>query len=421
MKILWLTNNIMPYPASKLKVTPSVFGGWLLSLVDAIIMYDDVELAIATIYDCKKIEQFDDGKIKYYLIPGKLNHKYYKKTEKYFKELDDIFCADIVHLQGSEFYHGLAYLNALPNKKIILSIQGLVSICGRDFLADISKVDIIKSITFRDIIKFDNLIQMQKKYLIRGSYEQQIIKKVEYVIGRTTWDYSCTLALNRKLKYNKIDESLRKKFYDSIWNINVIKPYTIFISQASQPLKGFHIFLDALLLVKKEFPNVKVYVGGQNIIKYNTIYDKIKLSNYGNYLRKKIKKNHLENNIKFLGLLSEQQMIEKLLEANVFVLPSKIENSSNSLCEAMLLGVPCVASFVGGTPDMLEHNLEGYLYPYDSSELLANYIIKIFKDRDLAKKISKNARARALKRHNLKNNVTKIYDLYVDVFNKRGV
>lgn len=80
----------------------------------------------------------------------------------------------------------------------------------------------------------------------------------------------------------------------------------------------------------------------------------------------------------FTGILSEEKMIEQYLKSNVFVLPSVIENSSNSLGEAMLLGMPCVATNTGGTMDILEHKKEGFLYPYTEPAMCADYISRYF-------------------------------------------
>lgn len=46
-------------------------------------------------------------------------------------------------------------------------------------------------------------------------------------------------------------------------------------------------------------------------------------------------------------------MIEQYLKAHIFVCPSSVENSPNSLGEAQLLGVPCIGSIAGGIPSML--------------------------------------------------------------------
>ena len=69
----------------------------------------------------------------------------------------------MVHIHGTEYTHGLAFKNACPDVKIITSIQGLISRCSNVYLANIDTNDIIKNITFRDIIKRDNLFQQKNK------------------------------------------------------------------------------------------------------------------------------------------------------------------------------------------------------------------------------------------------------------------
>ena len=102
---------------------------------------------------------------------------------------------------------------------------------------------------------------------------------------------------------------------------------------------------------------------------------------------KKIKKYHLQNKVIFTGPLNESKMRQRYLDAHVFVSPSLIENSPNSLGEAMILGVPSISSYVGGVPDMIKDKKEGFLYQHDAPYMLA-YICEIFKHDSIALKIS---------------------------------
>lgn len=68
-------------------------------------------------------------------------------------------------------------------------------------------------------------------------------------------------------------------------------------------------------------------------------------------------------------------MKQEYLNANVFICPSSLENSPNSLGEAQILGTPCLASYVGGIPDMMFGN-EGYLYRFEEIEMLAERFVK---------------------------------------------
>ena len=114
-------------------------------------------------------------------------------------------------------------------------------------------------------------------------------------------------------------------------------------------------------LILKRFPDTKLYVSGKDILKTDTLKDRLFMTYYSKYIKKMISNLKLEQKIVFTGLLNEKQMCQQYLKSHVFVCPSSIENSPNSLGEAMILGVPCIGSYVGGIPDMLEHGKEGFI------------------------------------------------------------
>ena len=263
MKILWIVNTIFPFPAKKIGIKQSSFGGWLNGLADQIKKNDSINLAI---YNGKKILEFEDEKIKYYLIPGAPAIKYSKKIEEYWKEVNKKFQPDLVHIHGTEYTHGLAYVNAKLNKKIVISIQGLLHRYSDIYLGNISNKKIIKNITFRDIIKFDNLFQQKNKFQKRGKYEISLINKSRYIIGRTTWDYANIKAINPNSEYFVGNETLRKGFYKNSWNIEKIDRHTLFCSQAGYPIKGLHYLIEAIAILKIKYEDIKLYVGGTNIL-----------------------------------------------------------------------------------------------------------------------------------------------------------
>ena len=113
-------------------------------------------------------------------------------------------------------------------------------------------------------------------------------------------------------------------------------------------------------------------------------------------------------------------MKKQYLETEVFVSPSVIENSPNSVGEAMLLGMPVVASNVGGVADMLEHNKEGYLYQADAPYLLAYYIVEFFENQDREKEFGQKAKIHAAKTHNKKENFQKLLQIYESIGRKEN-
>ena len=417
MRILWIVNIIFPFPSQKLGLKENNFGGWLNALADEIKNVENIELSIATVYNGKKIQEYSDGIITYYLIPGAPALKYKKNLEKSWKIINDKFKPDLVHIHGTEYSHGLAFVNANPQVKVVTSIQGLVSKCEQVYTANMELKEILKNITFRDIIKRDNIFQQKNKFFKRGKNEIELIKKSDIILGRTIWDYANTKSINPQTKYYTSNEILRKNFYNKKWNINDIERHSVFCSQGSYPIKGLHYLLKSINILKDkyEYSDVKLYIAGTNIINDSNIENKIKRTGYAKYIKKLINKLKLQNNIIWLGILNENEMIKYLLKSNVFVLPSALENSSNSLCEAMLLGMPCVASNTGGTMDLLEHKKQGYVFPYTEPAMCAEYISTLFENDKKSIEFGEMARKVALNRHNPQLVVKDIIKIYNQV------
>jgi len=121
---------------------------------------------------------------------------------------------------------------------------------------------------------------------------------------------------------------------------------------------------------------------------------------------------NLKQCIIFTGILNEKQMCERYLKSHIFVCPSSIENSPNSLGEAMILGVPCVASDVGGVTDLLKHREEGFVYQADAPYMLAHYVCEIFSNDELALQFSKKSREHAKITHNVQTNLNNLINIY---------
>jgi len=214
------------------------------------------------------------------------------------------------------------------NINAVMSIQGLVSIYARHYMACLP-AEVQKRFTLRDFIKQDNLNQQQKKFIKRGEFEIEALQKVKHIIGRTTWDRACTFQINPDSQYHFCNETLRDEFYKHIWDIKKCEKYSIFVSQGSYPIKGLHFMLEAMPLILEHFPGTKLYVSGQNITKSDTLKEKIKRSSYGKYIKELIEKYNLKQCIIFTGILNEKQMCERYLKSHIFVCPSSIENSPN--------------------------------------------------------------------------------------------
>lgn len=387
MRVLWIVNTIFPELAHQLNLEKTVYGGWMYKMADVLVERYNIKLSIATIYNGDFLEKSVNNK-NYILIP-KANKSLIKE---YWHNVKQKYQPDIVHIHGTEYDYGLLYIQQNGPQKVVFSIQGLINVCAKYYLAGLSFGEIISNLTFRDLVKFDSIYQQKNKFKKRGEQELEYFKNCSHVIGRTEWDKAHSFFYNKNIKYHFCNEMLRDGFYNSPkWCFNNCHPRTIFLSQASYPLKGLHKVLDAVSILKNEFPDIRIKVAGHNIVKNDTYIDRLKLSGYGSIIKNKIKKLKLTNHIEFLGDLAENEIIDQYLKANLFICSSVIENSPNSLAEAQMLGVPVLSSYVGGVPNMVSDGVDGMIYRFEEIEMLVYKIRQIFLDNSLIKIISKNA------------------------------
>jgi glycosyltransferase involved in cell wall biosynthesis len=269
--------------------------------------------------------------------------------------------------------------------------------------------------TLRNFLKKDNISNLRKLFIRRGENEIEAIKKTNHIIGRTTWDKACTFQTNPNARYHFCNETLREEFYKHQWDIDMCETHSIFISQAQYPIKGLHFVLLAMPIILLKYPDSKLYISGKDITKSDTLKDRLLMTYYGKYIKKLIKTLKINDNVFFTGPLDEKEMCDRFLKSHIFVSPSTIENESNSLSEAKILGVPSIVSYVGGVIDRINHNDDGYLYQHDAPYMLAYYVCEIFKDIDLSLSLSKKARENATKTHDREMNTKRLIEIYKSI------
>lgn len=407
MNILWISNITFP-EAIVLQGgngNQNGSGGWLISAANALIKQPGISLYILSVNNVKKLTRLKGEKIEYFIIP---KCKHISDYIPYMTEIQKEVSPDVVHIQGTEFPYGLAWIKACSSQNVVVSIQGLISVIARYYTAGLSVSDIIRNITLRDIVG-KTIYGKKKEFDKRGRFEIEVLKNVDHVIGRTNFDYSHCKAMNPNVEYFHCDETLRDVFYSGQWSYKNCTPYSIFISQSNYPVKGLHMILKALPFIISRYPNLKVRIAGNDIFTTNGRLKYISQTGYGKIINSLIKKNDLGKHICFTGRLSADEMKKEYLNANVFICPSSIENSPNSLCEAQMLGVPVVASYVGGIPDLMIGS-ESYLYRFEEFEMLAEKVCNIFELKDKIDTLE--TRSNAQVRHNRDKIVTQLLYIY---------
>jgi glycosyltransferase involved in cell wall biosynthesis len=396
--------------------------GWISGMAENLSKISDIELTICYPQnEEKRVIKDRIGSIELKGYYTRNEHKYEEHLKRTLSMILREKRPDIVHIMGTEYPHTLSMVEACEAcglaSHTVISIQGLVSECCKYVDCCLPR-KVIHIDTAYGIYKNDTVLGLKRNFEKRGTYEILAIQKAKNIIGRTDWDEACVKKMNTNLHYYFNNEILRSTFYGTTWDIETCERHTIFVSQATYALKGFHILLQAMPLILQYFPDAIIKVAGYNRLQYQRpIY---KMTKYDRYIYKLMIQNHLQGHVDFLGPLQEKDMVKQYQQAHVYVGASFIENSPNSLGEAMILGVPCVSSDVGGVKNLLKHGEEGFLYQSDMPYMLAYYVCKLFSDDRLAVKFSKNAREHALKTHDRETNVKCLLKIYEKLLRNEG-
>ena len=397
MRILWFTNTSSCY---KPENNAHNGGGWISSLEQEIKKVTDIKLGICFFLDNEKnkIKQnnttyYPIGSYKYSIKDKIINQipllKKQNKQEIFylnrFLEVIEDFKPDVINIFGSEGIFGtISQHIKIPT---ILHIQGIITPYLTAFCPPRYSYN---SIIFNSINPF-NIIKNYRKikgWQYNAIREQKMLANIPYFMGRTEWDRRITEIYAPNAKYYHCNELLRDIFYDEaprrIDNENLIITTTI----SSPYYKGFDTIIQAASILKNE-------------LKMNftwNIYGINKINHYEN----KFKINAKSCNIKIGGIIDQKELYKRLLETTVFVHPSYIDNSPNSVCEAQILGCPVIATNAGGIPSLIENKETGLLVPTNDPYQMAYLIREVYKNKNLANKISKAGRKIALLRHDKK-------------------
>lgn len=440
MRVLWVCNIMLPRIAETLGQEVNNKEGWITGLMDAVLKFNlefpDREVQLGIAFPIAKGEEFlqgalhinEDYDIPFYGFRENVlaAEQYDVAIEKDMQRIFEHFAPDMIHCFGTEYPHTLAAVKSFGKpERTLIGIQGLCRVYADCYMANLPK-EVWKSVTFRDFVKKDSLIKQQQKFVDRGHWEMAAVQGAGHITGRTHWDKYWTAKWNPKATYHMMNETLRTEFYTGEWEKEKCIPHRIFLSQGDYPIKGLHYMLLALPEILKAYPDTKVCVAGNSLLRGKGVMAKLKISAYGKYLQKLIDELGLADKVEFLGRLSAKEMKEAYLSSNLFVCPSSIENSPNSLGEAMILGVPVVTCDVGGIRTMLAED-EGIIYEGFRAELatadnqleciserLADAVCDAFKHEEATLLKAKKAREHALKTHNGEVNNRRLIEIYED-------
>lgn len=392
MKILWFTGNGAIY-ANTNKYNG---GGWVGALANEIIKnYPNIELGMAIPWTHKFHEKRNN--VSFYGIPhikyGIIG--YQKKLNKQVTVLRQIvedFKPEIIHVFGSEHTGGMvATITDIP---VVIHLQGIMNYLIEGWLP--------YNLSWEKFMFWNPRQWAQRKAIIRNCKTEKIIlNSCHYFMGRTDMDYRMSKFLSPQSHYFYCSEMLRPQIYytNKIWHSHPNREKKRIISIITSPIyKGGDIILRTAQILQ-QYTNINFE---WNVYGLNSMRNWERLTGI-----------HCKNvNINIQGIINAESLIEKITDSDVFVHPSYIENSPNTVCEAQILGIPVIATNAGGTSSLIEHNKNGILVPTNDIFATADYIIKIITNIDLAENLGKAGRECALKRHEPQQIINDVISTY---------
>ncbi len=415
-KILWFTNTPSLYVFKSNKDT--ILGGWIPSL-ERIFRKNNIELAIACYFNTGKKHVVKDvyNKGVYYLMPQyQYNNKVVRWKRRLLKEIEnesfilnnlkfvvDDFQPDLVQFWGSESPNGLI----IPYLKVphILHIQGNLTVYYKKYFSAFSKEQIINTAGVKNIIAQDNFFFEDEILSKKKNREERILGNCKNVFGRTDWDRRVSRILSPESNYYHCDEIIRNVFYDSTWrdpdNTGCFRLVSVFRESVYKGLET--VYETAKLLKKQSFCFDWSIVGIENnshlIHLINKVY-KDRISDY---------------NIEFLGSKNGNDIVTIFQQSNLLIHPSHIDNSPNSIAEAMLMGMPIIATNSGGVESLISNNESGILVQDGDPWVLAGAIIETYTNYNQLIKMGNKAQSQARKRHDPQNIFNTVVNTYTEL------
>ena len=368
-KVTWVTNIPLRDTLAFFGKKPRGSGFWLDALRDQLVMTGlavDVVTPTSLVSIPQRI-QISDGTC--YLVPlgtcsylPYFNRKLLKGIAKALSES----APQLVDYHGTEYGYPLAH--RYLRMPAIVTLQGIMHDIVPQYFGNIGACSFYVKLAagggVRDIFStlWTNILYRQRRALEREAFQVH-----RHFLGRTYFDKSWASRLHgSSISYHEAHRILRPTFYQSDKWAKAREPGSRFVITRTgrfTPDKGMDTLFKAIAILSHEMGlDVQLQVIGSHL----------PTTGWGRSLVRLSRDIGIEDKIRYLGYMSESEIISTLLKSDVFALTSYSENSPNSLVEAMCLGLPCIASRVGGVPSIVEDGVTGLLYDAVSPQELAN-------------------------------------------------
>lgn len=416
MRVLWFSITSALYGSQHNQFNG---GGWIESLQRSVMAHGEIDLGIVFISSEKNAPVKNDGNVTYYPIYihrstiDKLRDLYTNKyfdtvaLEKYLQVIND-FKPDLIQVFGSEWNFGL--IKPYVDVPVVIHMQGFwPQYRNSSFPPGFSKLDYVLSRWYKPTSPLNRLLDDMKSK-DRANREEKILEMNENYFGRTEWDKAITKLYNPNSKYYFCSEALRDAFVieKRKWSLQKESTVTFVTTGAGTPLKGLDLVLKTAKVLKKYAPfNFQWKLCGPTAFDMKRFEQKAKIKSS-------------DVNVIPLGICDSQKVKDLLLSSLIYIHTAYIDNSPNAVCEAQYIGLPIIATNVGGVASLFADDYpSNALVPTNDPYYLASRIIDLYCNEEKLKKMSASNYKIARERHNDEQIYASLMSAYKQILNNR--
>jgi len=294
---------------------------------------------------------------------------------------------DICHIHTTSLFALCLFISLRKNH-----IATIITVHG---LAHIEKAN-----AFRKKRNFTNFA----KYILQSVTEFFLLSICKLIIVDTQYVENEIQNYKKQLKIFKtpiikvIPQGINPIYFDLNRREEILNLIAV---GALNQRKGYIQLINSFRIVKNEFPNVSLKIAG-------VVSDRA----YYNSLLQHISDLNLESNIQIFPNLPFEKMLNLYKNASIFVLHSEEESQGIVFCEAMAIGLPIVATNVGGIPWIIENKKNGLLSEFGDIMKFSNNILKLIENVNLRNEMSELNMQNSL-RFNWENISNEIVEQYI--------
>ena len=392
MKVLWFSTTASLAGAALGRGTAG--GGWIRAL--ELQVRDQVELSVAFYHD-REVAPFEQDGTTYYPIArprqyltGKALTRLTDALEtdddvRRLVEVVDTVGPDLIHVHGTEGPFGLVQRQATV--PVLTSIQALLSVYDLKYFSGLDRRAARRHAGPRERLLRNSYADRYRVLAKQAGREREMLRLSRHLTGRTDWDRRVVSVLAPDATYDHLDEILRPPFYEQTWQRSDRPTLELITTTGPNLYKGFETLLRCATLLDARGVDYRWSVAGLGA--GDPFVELFRRALGGG----------LSPRVQLLGTLGEAELAERMVASDLFVGVSHIENSPNSLCEAQLIGLPCLTTYAGGTASLVTDGVDGVLVQDGDPYALAGAVLELRDDPDRAAALGAHARERASERH----------------------